>query len=105
MTKLVALFTAAVLSATLARAQSTGSQIARAAERQVGVTLLYDPAYRPLGFPGGEVPRELGSKTCFSPSSSSATSAGDVPGLRDDGPTAFLDAPPEESVLEHGRVR
>ena len=31
-----------------------------AAARQVGVTLSYDPAYRRLKYPGGDVPREIG---------------------------------------------
>jgi len=31
-----------------------------AAESQIGVTTLYDPAYVKLGYPGGDVPRERG---------------------------------------------
>ena len=31
-----------------------------AAKAQIGVTLAYDPAYRKLDFPGGDVPREIG---------------------------------------------
>ena len=34
--------------------------LARAAERQVGVTTIYDPAYRSLRYPGGDLPRERG---------------------------------------------
>jgi uncharacterized protein YijF (DUF1287 family) len=37
-----------------------GSQIARAAASQVGVTVLYDPSYRRLGYPGGDVPLDRG---------------------------------------------
>jgi len=33
---------------------------ARAAERQVGVTVHYDPAYVQLKYPGGDVPRDRG---------------------------------------------
>lgn len=31
-----------------------------AAERQVGVTVIYDPSYQGLSFPGGDIPRERG---------------------------------------------
>lgn len=31
-----------------------------AARAQIGVTVRYDPAYTPLAFPGGDVPRERG---------------------------------------------
>ncbi|MCV0428128.1 MAG: DUF1287 domain-containing protein [Roseibium sp.] len=31
-----------------------------AAESQIGVTVIYDPAYVGLGFPGGDIPRERG---------------------------------------------
>jgi uncharacterized protein len=34
--------------------------IARAAERQVGVTVVYDPSYVSLRYPGGDLPRERG---------------------------------------------
>jgi uncharacterized protein YijF (DUF1287 family) len=34
--------------------------IAAAAERQVGVTTVYDPAYVALRYPGGDLPRERG---------------------------------------------
>jgi uncharacterized protein YijF (DUF1287 family) len=37
-----------------------GSALAQAAERQVGVTLIYDPAYVRLAYPGGDVPLERG---------------------------------------------
>lgn len=37
-----------------------GIRIARAAQDQVGLTLSYDPAYRRLDYPGGDVPIETG---------------------------------------------
>lgn len=39
---------------------SSGVALARAAQRQVGVTVLYDPAYRRLDYPGGDVPIDRG---------------------------------------------
>ena len=36
------------------------AQLVAAARRQVGVTLVYDPAYTRLGFPGGDVSRAKG---------------------------------------------
>ncbi len=39
---------------------STGAALARAAARQVGVTLLYDPAYARIAYPNGDVPAERG---------------------------------------------
>lgn len=53
---------AALLAAPLA-AQPAGSVAARVvegAERQVGVTLLYDGSYRRLAYPGGDVPPDRG---------------------------------------------
>lgn len=38
----------------------TGRTLARAAEAQVGVTLLYDPAYVRLDYPNGDVPLDRG---------------------------------------------
>lgn len=37
-----------------------GAALAQAARRQLGVTIGYDPAYRRLVYPGGDVPRETG---------------------------------------------
>jgi uncharacterized protein YijF (DUF1287 family) len=37
-----------------------GRALARAAAAQVGVTLVYDPSYRRLDYPGGDVPLERG---------------------------------------------
>jgi uncharacterized protein YijF (DUF1287 family) len=37
-----------------------GGTLARAAARQVGVTVHYDPMYRKLSYPNGDVPRDRG---------------------------------------------
>jgi len=42
------------------RSRTTRLDLAGAAEAQVGVTLLYDPAYVRLDYPGGDVPRDRG---------------------------------------------
>jgi uncharacterized protein YijF (DUF1287 family) len=39
---------------------STALNLAQAAEGQVGVTTVYDPAYRSLRYPGGDLPKERG---------------------------------------------
>lgn len=39
---------------------SSGSKLAADAKKQIGVTLSYDPAYRQLDFPRGDVPQETG---------------------------------------------
>src|SRR3954452_3948975 len=36
------------------------AQLVTSARSQVGVTTTYDPEYRVLGYPGGDVPRNLG---------------------------------------------
>jgi uncharacterized protein YijF (DUF1287 family) len=41
-------------------AHADNADIAAAARTQVGVTVHYDPSYRRLGFPGGDVPPERG---------------------------------------------
>lgn len=41
-------------------ANAGNDDIAAAARRQVGVTVLYDPAYRSLAYPGGDVPADRG---------------------------------------------
>ncbi|MFN3266651.1 MAG: DUF1287 domain-containing protein [Deinococcales bacterium] len=43
-----------------AQSSANNSRIARAAESQIGVTLYYDPAYRVLAYPHGDVPLERG---------------------------------------------
>jgi len=56
----------AVLAAGLAAvagpagATPTGERLAQAARAQVGVTTGYDPQYRHIGYPGGDVPRGTG---------------------------------------------
>jgi uncharacterized protein YijF (DUF1287 family) len=37
-----------------------GPKLVTAARKQVGVTLVYDPSYASLTYPGGDVPREKG---------------------------------------------
>lgn len=52
-----------LLSLSLAAPAFAGSEPSRlteAARDQVGVTTTYDPAYVPLEFPGGDLPRERG---------------------------------------------
>ena len=44
----------------LAAALQHGAQLATAAESQVGVTTIYDPAYRTIKYPGGDLPKERG---------------------------------------------
>ena len=51
------------LALTLASPVLAGSEPSRltiAARDQVGVTVTYDPAYAPLEFPGGDIPRDRG---------------------------------------------
>jgi uncharacterized protein YijF (DUF1287 family) len=43
-----------------ARAEATGDRLATAARAQVGVTTGYDPDYRRIGYPGGDVARGTG---------------------------------------------
>jgi uncharacterized protein YijF (DUF1287 family) len=50
----------ALLLATPAQAAPSRERFAAAALRQVGVTFFYDPAYRRIGYPGGDVPRFTG---------------------------------------------
>lgn len=38
----------------------TGEALAMAARRQIGVTTTYDHHYRPIAYPGGDVPRNTG---------------------------------------------
>lgn len=57
---------ALILSIALAVPAFAGSEPSRltaAARQQVGVTLTYDPAYVPLAFPGGDIPRDRGVDT------------------------------------------
>ena len=43
-----------------AAALADNADIVKAARAQVGVTLIYDPAYRSLSYPGGDLPTERG---------------------------------------------
>lgn len=45
---------------TTAEAQTNFLEIARAARSQIGKTVRYDPAYRALAYPNGDVPMEAG---------------------------------------------
>ena len=56
--RVVALFTFVALGA--APAALADADIVAAARAQVGVTVTYDPAYRKLAFPGGDVPADRG---------------------------------------------
>lgn len=46
--------------ATVAPARPPALHLAAAARAQVGVTTIYDPAYRTLKYPGGDLPKERG---------------------------------------------
>jgi uncharacterized protein len=50
----------AVLFVLEAHAQEPGACLVRKAREQIGVTVHYDPAYRKLSFPGGDVPPDRG---------------------------------------------
>jgi uncharacterized protein len=54
---------ALILSLALAGPACAGavpSRLTEAARDQVGVTVIYDPAYAALAFPGGDIPRDRG---------------------------------------------
>jgi uncharacterized protein len=53
-------FSAGSASAARLPADPWAKKLIAAAEAQVGVTLSYDPDYRKISFPGGDVPREIG---------------------------------------------
>lgn len=64
-TRRTVLLTALTLIPTTSRgfvqtAQSWAVPLIEAARKQIGVTKTYDPAYRKIAFPGGDVPREIG---------------------------------------------
>lgn len=50
----------AAAEAGAAEAGDWAARLVRAAERQIGETVIYDPAYVRLDYPGGDVPRERG---------------------------------------------
>jgi uncharacterized protein YijF (DUF1287 family) len=55
-------FVAAIWLATLpnAAAQINPEKLVASARKQIGFTLSYDPAYRELAYPGGDVPKSTG---------------------------------------------
>jgi uncharacterized protein YijF (DUF1287 family) len=62
MTRFLSIFILVALSAPeLAQsAPVAGHRLERAARKQVGVTTIYDPSYRQLAYPGGDVPIDRG---------------------------------------------
>lgn len=44
----------------VAPAEPWAEKLVEAAEDQIGVTLVYDPSYRKIEYPGGDVPRLMG---------------------------------------------
>jgi uncharacterized protein len=50
----------ALLSTAMAQAVDRELALVKAARRQIGVTVSYDPAYQKLSYPAGDVPRETG---------------------------------------------
>jgi uncharacterized protein YijF (DUF1287 family) len=51
--------------ATLTIAQIAPDKLVLDARKQVGVTVSYDPAYRKLAYPGGDLPIETGVCTVW----------------------------------------
>jgi len=49
-----------IVGARPAAADATAARLVAAARAQVGVTILYDPSYLPIGYPGGDVPLDRG---------------------------------------------
>jgi len=41
---------------------TTGERVVAAARQQIGVTKAYDPRYRTLSYPGGDVPLQTGPR-------------------------------------------
>ncbi len=58
--KALALLAAVPSAVSAASPAHSGLSLAAAARRQVGVTTGYDGAYRPIRYPGGDVPRNAG---------------------------------------------
>jgi uncharacterized protein YijF (DUF1287 family) len=48
-------------------AQDWAEKLIRAGQSQVGVTLVYDPSYTRLDYPGGDVPRTRKCGQLFEP--------------------------------------
>ncbi|WP_367111245.1 DUF1287 domain-containing protein [uncultured Psychrobacter sp.] len=58
---LVAVFSMLIIPLTSAATPSTsGDKLAADAKKQIGVTVNYDPAYRKIEFPRGDVPKNTG---------------------------------------------
>jgi uncharacterized protein YijF (DUF1287 family) len=57
---LAALTAPGCAKAASAEPMTKGQRLATAARKQIGVTTEYDPAYRRLAYPGGDVPRKTG---------------------------------------------
>lgn len=60
MKKLMIVLGCVMMAAAVVQAGTNNVDIVAAARRQIGVTVSYDPAYRKLGYPGGDVPRTSG---------------------------------------------
>ena len=56
----ILLSTALLTPAIAANTVSSGDKLAVDAKKQIGVTVSYDPTYRQLDFPRGDVPQETG---------------------------------------------
>ena len=59
-TNTIGLFLMLLLAATPALAEIRPQQLVRDARSQIGVTMSYDPAYRKIAFPMGDVPLSTG---------------------------------------------
>ena len=57
---IMALGCAAIVASSVAMAGTNNVDIVAAARKQIGVTVGYDPAYRRLAYPNGDVPRSSG---------------------------------------------
>ena len=57
---MMALWCAAMVASSAAMAGTNNVDIVSAARKQIGVTVGYDPAYRRLAYPNGDVPRSSG---------------------------------------------
>ena len=57
---MMALWFAAMVASSAALARTNNVDIVAAARKQIGVTVGYDPAYRRLAYPNGDVPRSSG---------------------------------------------
>jgi len=60
MKKLMIVLGCVMMAAAVVTAGTNNVDVVTAARRQIGVTVSYDPAYRKLGYPGGDVPRTSG---------------------------------------------